>query len=80
MSFILSSILLLTAILFFYLSFQTRDKVLAQVNRILGILILLVSFLFSPFFIKLIMVLMLSVFWQYLVAHLSLSFHRQLNR
>ena len=80
MSFILSSILILTAILFVYLSFQTRDKVLAQVNRILGILILLVSFLFSPLFIKLIMVLMLSVFWQYLVAHLSLSFHRQLNR
>ena len=80
MSFILSSILILTAILFVYLSFQTRDKVLAQVNRILGILILLVSFLFSPFLIKLIMVLMLSVFWQYLVAHLSLSFHRQLNR
>lgn len=80
MSFILSSILLLTAILFVHLSFQTRDKVLAQVNRILGILILLVSFLFSPLFIKLIMVLMLSVFWQYLVADLSLSFHRQLNR
>jgi hypothetical protein len=80
MSFILSCVILLTAILFIYLSCQTRDKVVAQVNKILGISIFLVSFLFSPFLFKLIMLLALIIVWPYLVERLSLSFYRQLNK
>lgn len=80
MSFLVSCFMLLTAILFIYSSYQIRDEVLAQINKMLGVLIFLLSFLFSPFSIKLIMLLGLLILWEYPIVYLSQSFDRQRNK
>ena len=72
MSVILSCAMPLTAILFISISFQTRDEIATQINLILGTLIFLVSFLFGPLLIKLVMVLVFLIFWRYLGARLSI--------
>ena len=77
MSVILSCVGLLTAILVIYLSFQTRDEVESQINRMLGASICLLSFLFSPLLIKLFMVLAFLIAWPIIGARLSVSFYRQ---
>ncbi len=79
MSLILSCVELLTAILFICISFQTRDEVGAQINRILGASIFLLSFLFSPLLIKLVMVSACLLAWPYMGARLTVSFYRLLQ-
>ncbi len=71
MSLILVCVLLLTAILVFYISFQTRDEGISQIYRILSALIFLLSFLFSPLWIKFVMVLGFLIAFPYMVARLS---------
>ena len=73
MSLILVCVLLLTAILVFYISFQTRDEGISQIYRILSALIFLLSFLFSPLWIKFVMVLGFLIAFPYMVARLSVS-------
>ena len=73
MSLILVCVLLLTAILVFYLSFQTRDEGISQIYSILSVLIFLLSFLFSPLWIKFVMVLGFLIACPYMVARLSVS-------
>ena len=73
MSMILVCVLPLTAILFIYISFQTKDEGTSQINRILGASIFLLSFLFSPLLIKLLMVLAFLTAWPYISDRLSLS-------
>ena len=73
MSIILVCLLPLTAILVFYISVQTRDKGICQIYRTLSALIFLLSFLFSPLLIKLLMVLVFIIGWPYIVDRLSLS-------
>ncbi len=80
MAAILSSIGLLTAILVIYLSWQIRDEVGAQVIRIMGASVFLLSFLFSPLWIKLVIVPAFLITWPYMSDRLSLSFYRQLNK
>ena len=80
MTAILSSIGLLTAILAIYLSWHTRDEVGAQVIRIMGASVFLLSFLFSPLWIKSIVVTAFLIAWPYMSDRLSLSFYRQLNK
>ena len=73
MSIILVCVLPLIAILVLYISFQTRDEGISQIYRTLSALIFLLSFLFSPLLIKLVMVLGFLIAWPYIVANLSLS-------
>ncbi len=73
MSFILVCVLLLTAILFFYMSFQARDEGISQIYMALSALIYLLIFLFSPLLVNLLMVLGFFITWPYIVARLSVS-------
>ncbi len=77
---ILSCIGFLTASLIIYISFQIRDDVESQVTRMLGVLILFLSFLFGPLLIKLLMALAFFIAWPYIGDRLSLSFYRKLNK
>ena len=63
-----------------YISFNIGDDVESQVARMLGLIILLLSFLFAPLWLKLIMVSLLAMIWPLIGDRLSLSFYRKLNR
>ncbi len=70
----------LAASLIIYISFQIGDDVESQVARMLGVLILLLSFLFGPLLIKLLMALAFFIVWPHIGDRLSLSFYRKLNK
>ncbi len=77
---ILSCVGFLTASLFIYLSFRVEDEVESEVAWMLGASIFLLSFVFGPLLIKLVMVIPVFMAWPYIVARLSLSFYRQLKK
>ena len=80
MSLILFCVGFLTISLFVYIKFQMGDEAESQVIWMLGASVYLLSFLFSPLLIKLVMVLPFFMVWPYIVGRLSLFFYRKLNK
>ena len=77
---LLSCVGLLTSIIAIYFSCQSGDEIGTQIIRILSATILLLSFLFSPLLIKLLVVLAFALAWPYIGSRASLFFYRQLNK
>ena len=80
MSVILSCVGLFIIGLVIYLSFQTRDEVYSLATRLVAAAIFLLSFLFSPLLIKLVMLGAFFVAVPYIGESLSLFFDRQLKK
>ena len=80
MSVILSCVGLLTAGLITYLSFQISDEVQSLATRLVAASIFLLSFLFSPLLIKLVMLGAFFIAVPYIGESLSLFFYRQLKK
>ncbi len=77
---LLSFIGFVAASFIIYISFHVGDDVESQVSRMLGLIILLLSFLFAPLWLKLIMVCLLAMIWPLVGDRVSLSFYRKINR
>ncbi len=80
MSLLLSLVGFFAAGFFLSLSFLLKEEVESQITRMLGALLFCLSFFWTPFLIKFLIVLLLWLFWPYLGERLSLSFYRQLNK
>ena len=80
MSVILSCVGIFTIGLVIYLSFQTRDEVYSLAIRLVAAAIFLLSFLFSPLLIKLVMLGAFFIAVPYIGESLSLFFYRQLKK
>ena len=80
MSVILSCVGLLIIGLVIYLSFQTRDEVYSLAIRLVAAAIFLLSFLWSPLLIKLVMLGAFFIAVPYIGESLSLFFYRQLKK
>ncbi len=80
MSVILSCVGLLTTGLITYFSFQTKDEVHSLATRLITAAIFLLSFLFSPLLIKLIILGAFFIAVPYIGDRLSMYFHRQVNK
>ena len=80
MSVILSCVGLLTAGLITYLSFQISDEVQSLAARLVAASIFLLSFLFSPVLIRLLILVAFLIAVPYIGTHLSVSFYRQLKK
>ena len=80
MSVILSYVGLLTTGIVIFLSFQTRDEVYSLVVRLIAATIFLLSFLFSPLLIKLLLLGAFLMATPYIGEHLSSYFYRQLKK
>ena len=80
MSVILSCVGLFIIGLVIYLSFQTRDEVYSLAIRLVAAAIFLLSFLFSPLLIKLVMLGAFFIAVPYIGESLSLFFYRQLKK
>ena len=80
MSVILSCVGIFTIALVIYLSFQTRDEVYSLAIRLVAAAIFLLSFLFSPLLIKLVMLGAFFIAVPYIGESLSLFFYRQLKK
>ena len=79
MSFVLSCLELSIAILFFYMSCQIKDKVVAQIILMLSVAIFILNVFFAPLLIKLVVVSMLFFAWSSITSRLSIFFYRQVN-
>ena len=80
MSVILSYVGLLTTGIVIFFSFQIRDEVLSLVVRLVAATIFLLSFLFSPLLIKLLLLGAFLMATPYIGEHLSSYFYRQLKK
>ncbi len=80
MSVILSYVGLLTTGIVIFFSFQIRDEVHSLVVRLIAATIFLLSFLFSPLFIKLLLLGAFLMATPYIGEHLSSYFYRQLKK
>ncbi len=80
MSVILSCVGLLTTVLITYYSFQAGDDVHSLAIRLITAPIFLVSFLFSPLLIKLVVLGAFFMAVPYIGDRLSIYFHRQLKK
>ena len=77
MNLINSCLKLFVPFLFIYLSLQIEDKTIAQITGILGIIALVLSFLFSPLWLKLVMLLFLIPMWPIVSSYIdTFSYHQ----
>ncbi|MDJ0743284.1 MAG: hypothetical protein QNJ32_07970 [Xenococcaceae cyanobacterium MO_167.B27] len=80
MSLINSCLQLLIPILLIYTSLQAKDRTVAQITGMIGVAILLLSFLFSSLWMKLVLVLILYLVWLVMGEHLNRLLYHQLKK